>query len=384
MTAANPEVLHIASGLGNGGAETMLFRLLRALPEAERKKHGVLSLSDNCAFDFKSIGIQVLILDLKGYSNPLSALFGLRKMIRRLNPKLIHTWMYHANIATTLVSPRSIPIIWGIHHALHNIRGESRSLRLLIHVGKILSYKRNVVRLVYVSCASERQHRNMGYSNEKSLVVPNGINTNEFYPSEELRRKTREALGIAQNCTLIGNFGRFHPIKDHSSLTKALSIARSVSPLKPVALLLAGTDMDSQNSSLMTLIHRDNIADITHLLGPQKDMCALYNAIDIYVLSSKSESLPNVLAESLACGTPVITTDVGDAKRMTPDSSFSAPPNDPTALARTISRFLLLEKNEVENMGERGRSHIELNFNIEKTSSTYISVYEKAISAWTE
>jgi glycosyltransferase involved in cell wall biosynthesis len=377
------KVLHIASGLATGGAETMLFRLLRALPPDERKMHGVLSLSDNCAFDFNSLGTQVNILDLKSFSNPISALIALRKLIQFLSPRLIHTWMYHANITTTLAAPSHIPIIWGIHHALQNFSEESRSLKLLIRLGKVLSRKRNIVKLVFVSHASERQHLNMGYSTEKSVVIPNGIDTNEFFPSEELRLKQREALGIDEKFKLIGSFGRFHPIKDHRNLIKALSIVRSVAPHQHIALVLAGKDMDSKNSSLLALLNHDHLADITHLIGPQTDMCALYNALDLYVLSSKSESLPNVLAESLACGTPVVTTDVGDAKRMTPDPSFSAPPNSPTALANEISRFLLLDKVEVKKMGDRGRSHVIASFNIEKTLFTHMAIYEKVLAEWT-
>lgn len=381
-TSSKIKVLHITSGLGTGGAETMLFRLLRGLPADERKMHGVLSLSDNCAFDFESIGVQVGILDLKSFSNPVSAIVALRKLIRLRNPELIHTWMYHANIATTLAAPNRIPIIWGIHHALQNLSEETRSLRLLIYLGKIFSRKRNVMRLVFVSRASERQHLEIGYSKEKSVVIPNGIDTNEFFPSEEVRSKKRGELGIAQNCTLIGSFGRFHPVKDHTSLIKALGLVRSKSPLQPIAVLFAGKDMDTKNDALLATLLQNQISDVTHLIGPQTDMNSLYNALDLYVLSSKSESLPNVLAESLACCTPVITTDVGDATRMTPDPSFSSPPNNPAALAHEISRFLTLDRAEVKRMGDRGRNHIIANFNIEKTLSDHLSIYDKAISGW--
>lgn len=386
MNDASPlqiRVLHIASGLGTGGAETMLFRLLRGLPPEERNRHEVLTLTDNCDFDFGSIGVSVRILDLKSYSNPISALWALRKCIQHMNPQLIHSWMYHANITTTLVAPKNVPIIWGVHHALQNLGEESWGLKLLIYLGKFLSQKANVVQLIFVSHSSKDQHLKIGYSKKKSVVICNGIDTDEFFPAEDLRRTRRLALGIDEKSFLIGSFGRFHPIKDHSNLTKALGIVRTQLPDRPFQVVFAGKDIEAKNEALVSLLQRDHIFDITHLIGAQTDMCSLYNAIDLYVLSSKSESLPNVLAESLACQTPIVTTDVGDAKLMTPDPEFCAQPNNAEELASKISKFLTLNASEVAEMKLRARRYVISNFNIEKALAAHLTIYEKAIGEWT-
>lgn len=362
----------------------MLFRLLRGLPPEERSGHAVLSLTNNCDFDFGSIGISVNVVDMKSYSNPISGLIALRKQIQTLRPQLIHSWMYHANIATSLVAPRNVPIIWGIHHALQNFKEESKSLKLLIHLGKLLSRNKNVVRLIFVSQSSKEHHLKIGYPKKKSEVIFNGVDTSEYFPSEDLRKQRRAALSIDQNTMVIGSFGRYHPIKDHSNLLRALSIVRTQLPELRFQVLLAGTGIEPSNENLVNLLRQNHVFDVTQLAGPQTEMCSLYNAIDLYVLSSKSESLPNVLAESLACQTPIVTTDVGDAKMMTPDPDYCAQPNDSDDLAKQISRFLMLDRQTVSEMKTRARQFVIANFNLESTMTNHQILYEKASREWTK
>lgn len=364
--------VHVTSGLGVGGAETMLYRLLGDLASNANQEHFVITLTPGCEFNFDRIGVKVRVIDLKQLG--VLGLLTLRRIVHSLRPDIVQGWMYHGNIAATFSAPSGVPVVWGIHHSLHDLCNEKRSIRALVRLGKWLSGYRRTHRIVYVSEASRTHHISYGYQATKALVIPNGFDCNYFRPDPILRAATRLRLGVEPYHLLVGSFGRFHPVKDHKTLICAF--AQVVERIPTARLALAGSNIDVSNDELVSLLAFHGLADKVILLGLCGDMPALYNALDLYVLSSVSESFPNVLGESCAVGVPCVTTDVGDAARIVEGTGRVVPPGDARALAQAIAVFL--EEQPVHRIaaGERARTHIVTHFSLAAAVSAYNTLYE--------
>jgi glycosyltransferase involved in cell wall biosynthesis len=373
MTNRKKRILHITSGLGLGGAEMMLYRLVQSLHGQGQYEHAVVALTSGCDFDFDLLGVSVDLVDFKKTWNIMSGLAALRRTIKKYDPDVIHAWMYHGNLAATLASSIKVPVVWGIHHSLHDLKHEKLSIRFLIRAGAFLSRKRNIRRIVYVSEQSRAHHSAYGYSLEKSVVIPNGFDCVAFAPDQVSRVLVRGELGFGESHVLIGNFGRYHRVKAHDLLVRAFaSVANDFADSR---LVLAGAGVVGENGELTTLVRSLGIEGRVVLLGPRGDMSRLYNAIDLYVLSSNSESFPNVLGEASACGVPSITTDVGDASRIVGNTGCVVPPFSVEALARALRRMLSMEPRERRFLGARARQHVIEHFEISAVSQKYAELY---------
>lgn len=107
---------------------------------------------------------------------------------------------------------------------------------------------------------------------------------------------------------------------------------------------------------------------------------AVMNALDVHILSSLGESFPNVIAEAMACGTPCVTTDVGDAALIVGDTGWVVPPRDPTALADAIADAIgaLSDKDQWARRRASARLRIQEKFSVETMCSAYRNLWNDA------
>lgn len=102
------------------------------------------------------------------------------------------------------------------------------------------------------------------------------------------------------------------------------------------------------------------------------------NGFDLFVLSSVSEAFPNVLNEAMACGTPCITTNVGDAAVIVGDTGWVVPPKDPQALAKAMLEAMEEQQDNPQAWQARKkacRERIVNNFSIKKMVESYHQVW---------
>ena len=128
------------------------------------------------------------------------------------------------------------------------------------------------------------------------------------------------------------------------------------------------------------LEHKSKMFHLTSnvmLLGPRDDIPLIMNILDTHVLSSLGEAFPNVIAEAMACATPCITTDVGDASKIVGDTGWVVPSQDHCSLAQSIIEALT-QVNDNYNWDLRktaSRKRIAEHYTTDKMVSDYYKVW---------
>jgi len=375
------QVLHIITGLADGGAEAVLYRLCTA---SNQHRYIVISLMDDGKYGLllNQAGITVHALGMPRGRLTFSGLWQLWRLLRRERPDLVQTWMYHADLVGGLIALLAgIRLIcWGIHHGNLDHGKSSRSTIFAAHLSSWLS-RWVPSKIISCSQSAARLHEELGYDAQRMIVIPNGCDLTCFQPNLDAGLEIRRTLGLVTDRPLIGLVARFDPLKNHAGLLAAF--ARVLAAGYGCDLALIGTGIDRENATLNDWISAHDLYGHVHLLGQRNDIPALMNALDLHVLSSCGESFGNVLIEAMACGTPCVTTDVGVAALIVGETGWVVPPDDPYALAGAILQALH-ERKDVARWAARkaaARERIVTQFSLDVMVRAYEEVWRTCLES---
>jgi|TARA_R100000501_G_C2629562_1_gene124294 glycosyltransferase involved in cell wall biosynthesis len=333
------KVLHVITGLNNGGAEGALCRLCT---NSQLYQHVVVSLIDGGVHEarLKEAGVLVYCLGFnRAWMLPWVAI-KLFVIVCRERPSLMQTWMYHADFVGGIVARFAFMrrIFWGIRHSSFEKGGSSKSTVIL---AKVCASMSSFLPSGIICCANSaaRLHESIGYDGNKMSVIHNGYDLNLLNFSSSGRSIVRREIGIPDESFLIGMVARFNPQKDHANLIAALGIVKR--KFLSFRCVLVGPGVDEDNDALCTLLENHNLKDDVVLLGARADVANIMSSLDVHVLSSAfGEAFPNVLAEAMACQTPCIATDVGDSSFIIDSHGWIVPPRQPQLLALSIEKAM--------------------------------------------
>lgn len=373
-------VIHLITDLSAHGAQMMLYKLLSA---SDRRRFNpiVVSLRDRgpMAEKIESLGVPVYGADINpGISAPIS-LYRLLSLVGYFQPDVIQGWMYHANLAALLVSELSnpqVPVLWNIRGSHFVLRDEKPFTAAAIWLGAKLS--KLPARIINNSDVSALKHgRILGYCTDKTLVIPNGFDTDAFAPSSKKRACVCAELGIASDSLLIGLIARYHPMKDHHNFLGAAALLHD----KPkVHFILAGESVDTNNKDLLRTIENLGLSSRVHLLGQRSDIPEITAALDIASSSSFSEGFPNTIGEAMACAVPCVVTDVGDSAWIVGQTGRVVPPRDAPALARAWQELIDMGPERRQALGRQARQRVRDNFSLDHVVRQYETLYEQVAS----
>lgn len=353
---------HIIVGLNQGGAETVLYRLVSQLDPA-KYAISVISLQKRGYYSkqFEALNLQVYHLNMN-YFNFLFKGFILVRLLKRLQPNLVQTWMYHANFLGGICAKLiGVPaIIWGLRNSGERLVLDRAILNWLsAKCSKVLPDL-----IITPSLVAAKNHILQGYQECKMKVIPNGVSTLNS-PSKAYKTLTTQIT--------IGMLARYHPQKDYPNFLRAIQIIEQNLPGK-CYFLLAGAGVE-QAIELVSLSNSLKLRNVT-FLPAFADSSLFYNQLDIFVLSSAfGEAFPNVVAEAMSYGLPCVVTKVGDAADIVGDTGKIVAPCQPDQLAQACLELLNLSYEDRKVLGERAKHRICSEYSLENMIHAYESIY---------
>jgi glycosyltransferase involved in cell wall biosynthesis len=332
------DILFLIRTLTYGGAERQLVALAQGLHKrGHRVRVMVFYPGGPLEPDLVGAGIPIVSVNKRGRWDMLRFFWRMARALRRERPDVVHGYLSASNLPALLLRPfYRGKAVWGVRTADIDHEGND----WLAWLDNML--ERRLSRFADLIIANSHAGRAFaiarGFCASKTIVIPNGIDTDRFHPDAAGRSTFRNELGIDADQLLIGRVGRLDPRKDYPTFLRAATLIARQRP--DARFICVGSGPADLESHLKSLALELGLGDRVIWTGARADMPAVYSAMDLSVSSSATEGTPNAVAEAMACGVPCVVTDVGDSAVIVGHHGSVVPKEDPDALAAAALRML--------------------------------------------
>lgn len=369
-------IVHVISDLDTGGAEMMLAKLVGAM-DRTRFSNTVISLIDKgqLGAQIESSGVAVHTLGMKRGRPDIFALPRLIRLFRTLNPTIVQSWLYHADLLSTLaVKFTGLPtLVWNVRCSDMELKRYSSLTR---KVQLVLAWWSATPAAVIVNSeAGKQQHERLGYRPRRWEVIPNGFDIQRFRPDVSQRLSLRKEWHLQDDAVIIALVARVDPMKDHAAFLEAAQLVARARQNVRFLLIGKGTQ------TLAPSVAEKGLTDQVRILGYRSDIECLLPGVDVLCLSSAfGEGFPNVLGEAMACGIPCVSTDVGDARSIIGATGLIVPVRSPASLAQAIVDLIDRGPAAREQLGRAARARIETDYSLARVVGRYTTLYSDLYS----
>jgi len=360
-------ILHIIQSLDSGGCENML---LRTLPLIDNFNHVLLTLNKEGELSekFKERGFEIININQKGFFD-LTAYFRLIKTVRKINPDIIITYLFHADIIGRIIIQlftkyRTIPFLRTTYN--HERYWIARlAEKLTKYFVKHYLANSESVKDFYI--------KNIGVKKERITVIPNGIDIN-FYNGLKRDWNLRRSFKIKDGDFAIICVSNLHINKGHKYLLKAFEeiYKKNIN----IKLLIVGDGEERANllKQMANYYSRENVL----FLGKRMDVPQLLKISDIFVLHTLFEGMSNAIIEAMAAGIPVLATDIPENRDLIENEKTGIlfPVNDTDSLVKAIE-ILIADESLRKKLGQNAQQKTKLNFDIRVVASRLDNFYQK-------
>jgi glycosyltransferase involved in cell wall biosynthesis len=217
-----------------------------------------------------------------------------------------------------------------------------------------------------------------GRAGQRTAVIPSGVDTDRFQPSDGATR-ARASLGLPVDRPVIGTVGRLEPRKGTATLLAALAALRSAGAHQPTLVVVGDGPL---REGLARDATRLGIASHVRWLGDLTDVRPVLEALDVFVLPSRTEGMSNALLEAMAMALPVVATAVGGTPEVIADGQrgLLVPADDPEAMAAAVAR-LLDDASLASRLGAAARQIVEEKFGARSMVRQLEAVYAAVVSS---
>ena len=317
-------------------------------------------------------------IDTQYYSfdnNPftrLKEIFTLHRLIKREPVFAIHT---HSSKDTWLVAHHRM--FFGkrskfirTRHNINRVRDNIFNRKLYKNIDTIVALTESVR-----NCFDNMIQLNV-LNKDQFFIIPSAVDIQKFKPSAEKRDRTRQALGVASEDLLIGFIGRISADKGIASFIESIKLMIGQEP--KATFIVVGKCSEPRFQQALTELEGDKVK----VLGFMENVVDYYQAIDILVAPSLKEAQGTSIVEAMACGKPVIASNIGGIPEVIDDGNDGVliTPDDPEAIAAAVRR-LACDTEMRKIMGEAARKSATAKYSFdllkERTELLYRSLEDK-------
>jgi sugar transferase (PEP-CTERM/EpsH1 system associated) len=376
MTAVDPRpcIAHVVYRFDVGGLENGVVNLVNRLPR-ESYRHVIVALTEITDFRYRVVRDDVRFVELRKSPGHGYRLFPkLYRLFRELGPDIVHTRNLAALEATVPALAAGVPVrIHGEHgRDVGDLDGTNRRYRL---VRKF--YRPFVTKYVALSKDLARYLEGpIGVPPSRIEQIYNGVDTESFTPSPDIRPPIEGCPFDHSRCFLVGTVGRMQAVKNPVALAR--SFARAVkSRTRGHNLRLVMVGDGPQRGEVDAVLTHAGVRDLAWLPGERSDIPAIMRGLDCFVLPSLAEGISNTVLEAMASGIPVVATRVGGNPELVDDESTGrlVPSESDDALTAAILRYFD-DPAIARRHGGAARSAVVRRFSLDRMVQDYRALYD--------
>ena len=374
-------ILHIIPTLDRGGAEKQLSLLVPRLPRDRFNVHvALLTRSGPLREELQDHQVPVIEINKKWKLDP-GAYWRLRREIARLQPDLVHTWLFAANsYGRQAALACRVPRIVAGERCVDRWK-DWHELALDRHLA------RRTDRIVTNSQGVRDFYAGHGVPAEKFTVIPNGVDLRTSISAGDAagdtaadtgrwRHDLREC-GIPETARLVVAIGRLWPQKRYKDLIWAAHLLQAARGDTHLLILGEGP----QRWRLERYTRQLGAASYVHFLGQSDDVQGLLPACDCLWLGSGYEGQSNAILEGMANGLPVVATDIPGNRELVVDqeTGFLVAVGDRAGFARWTQR-LLQDRSLADRLGRAGQQRVRAEFSVDQMVQRHTELYEELLT----
>ncbi len=203
-------------------------------------------------------------------------------------------------------------------------------------------------------------------------VIPNGIDTEIFKPNDKLKaRKSRNLPDNAFILLFAAHGVKQSPWKDYKTIEHAIKIIAAQNPNRKIHMIAMGEDAQDQIFDNVKIQFIPYVKDT-------KIVAQYYQAADLYLHGAKIDTFPNVILEAMACGLPVIATDVGGINEqiIVNQTGYLSPPANPFAMAH-YANLIINDQALQKRLSQHAVQTIIKKYTLKQQVNAYVDLYQK-------
>jgi glycosyltransferase involved in cell wall biosynthesis len=357
-------ILFIIPTLDRSGAEKQLTLLATRLPRDEFQIE-VCALTRGGPYEaeLQAAGIPVTVLGKRLKIDPVAAI-KLSRLIGRGRFDIVHTWLFAANWhGRAMAWLRRVPILVASERCADEWKG---SIELTLD--RMLAPRTDAI--VANSQAVFDFYAAHGVDPAKLVLIPNGIVPEP--PPVVDRSLVLKEFDVEPDAQVVGYVGRLWPQKRVRDLIWAVEVIRNIKP--KIMLLIVGDG--PERLDLVDYAEKVTIQDRVRFLGHREDVARLMAAMDVFVLASEFEGMPNSVMEAMNAGLPVVATNIPGNNELVVDgeTGYLVPVGDTKSLASQMNR--LFDDSALRtSLGLAGQRRVRELFGVEKMVEGHVRLY---------